>query len=318
MALSKFGQYVILTVRDEEGLLVFETDGLRVDFDVRHTNGFSRCKIDVYNLGPDTIKALSGKNKYATIKVALHDGVVSNLINNFYISNVLESPAAPHSITSLYTFSSTRVKYLERQINTVVALPSLKRVVGELVRVVEFPGRVEYKNFPSTMVDYIPPNPLSNQRGSLQTCLSNLSDQFGFNVYTVDDDLWLVYKPNTKNVVDTGLYTSSGDIRLSTTEMRSNPKIGPATLSIEANLNKNIKPSSILNIADLLYATTDADQDILEVSKQYLEKKVAGFSKYQALAVQHKGSNFTNVWVTAAMAVAPTPGNNMPTNAWFK
>ena len=318
MDLEKFGQYVKLTVVDEAGTLVFETDGLRVDFDVRHIDGFSRCKIDIYNLEPKTIKAITSGKNYATIQVGLHDEVPSNLINHFFISNALEVPAAPHSITSLYTFSSIRVKYLELPIDTIVALPSLRKIVSELVRVTGFPGRVEYKNFPSTMLDHIPPRPLSHQTGTFQTCLEVLAEQFGFNVYTQDNDLLIVYKPNSRNVVDTGMYTSSGDIKLSTTDMRSNPRIGPATLSIESNLNKFIKPSTILDTTNLLYAAADVDLATLELAQSFVREKVSGFSKYQTLSVQHKGSNFANVWVTAAMAVSPTAGIDMPTNIWYK
>lgn len=318
MTISKFGQYVKLTIKNEGDSVIFESDSLRIDFDVRHIDGFSRCKIDIYNLAPATIKAINNGKNYASIAVAKHDEDVVTIINRFFISNALEVPSVPHSITSIFTFSSIRLDHLERQIDTIVAAPSLRRIISELGRLSEFTGQVIYKDFPSTMVDHVPPRPLSHQKGSFQACLEKLSEQFGFNVYTEDDNLIIVYKPNARNVVDTSMYKSSGDIKLSTNDMRNNPKIGPATLSFDSNLNRFIKPSTILDISNLLYADVDISQTTLELAENFIRDKVAGFTNYQALSVQHKGSNFANKWVTSCVAVSPTVGNNMPTESWYK
>ena len=159
MALIKFGQYVKLTVRDKSKAIVFESDSLRIDFDVRHLDGFSRCKIDIYNLAPATIKAISNGKNYATISVAKHDEDVVELVKGFYISNAIEVPKVPHSITSLFTFSNLRLEYLEKQIDTIVAAPSLRRILDELKRLSEFPGNIEYRSFPPNYEDHVPPRP---------------------------------------------------------------------------------------------------------------------------------------------------------------
>ena len=59
----------------------------------------------------------------------------------------------------------------------------------------------------------------------------------------------------------------------------------------------------------------DADQDTLELAENYL-KNFSDYSKYQAFAVQHKGSNYTAEWSTIINALSPTKGKLMPTVAW--
>ena len=139
-----------------------------------------------------------------------------------------------------------------------------------------------------------------------------------FNVYTEDGNIVFMYKPDYKNLVDTDMYTSEGDIILDTKNMRANPKIGPATLSVLSNLDPYIKPTTILNTSKLLTAGTSTDQNTLEVAENYLQDKVAGSDKYQTLSVQHKGSNWTPEWSTQAAATSPTPGTTMPSTTWFR
>lgn len=315
---EKFGQYVKLTVQNTQGGLVFESDTLRIDFDVRHLDGFSRCKIDVYNLSTKTIKDISNGKNYATIVVALHDGDKSTIVKHFFISNAIEVPNAPHSITSLYTFSSIKSENLEKQISIIIRKPTLKKSVEALALESGFKGRIIYKNFPPTMLTAGQPKPIKHLVGSFEDCLKSLSRQYGFNSYTEDNRLVLVYKPNIRNVEGTDMYKSTGDIKLSTRDMMANPKIGPATLNIRANLNANIKPGVILDTSNLLYAAVDIDQATLEISEKFIKEKIAGFSKYLTLSVKHKGSNFHDVWETEAMATSPTPGTNMPIATWFK
>ena len=126
-----------------------------------------------------------------------------------------------------------------------------------------------------------------------------------------------MYKPDDKNLKLTDFYSNPADVVLSTTNMRSNPKIGPATLSVVSNLDPLIKPSSILDVSELLTIGTDTSEETLQVAQDYLKEKVSGFSKYQTLSVQHKGSNWTGDWITQAAATSPTKGTTMPTNVWW-
>ena len=315
--ITKFGQYVLMSVHNADGLLVFQTDSLRVDFDIRHIRGWSRAKFDIYNLAPDTIKKLSNGDNYVTIETALHDSEKKVIANKMYISNAMEEIDVPNSITSLFCYSNLRKHYLERQIDISVEVPTLRKIINDAVKASGYKGVVVFKYFPTEVLDFIPPRPKSRQKGSLLDCIELLSKAFKFNMYTEDDTLIFMYKPDFKNLSDTDMYTSEGDVVLDTKNMRSNPKIGVATISVLSNLDPSIKATTILNTTKLITAGIEVDQVQLELNKDYLRDKVAGSSKYQTLSVQHKGSNFTREWSTQAAATTPTKGTTMPTYSWF-
>lgn len=317
--IRKFGQYVKIQVHDESDNLVFETDSLRIDFDVRNIKGWSRAKFTLMNLAPDTIKKISrtsGEN-YVTVYTSLHDSDLELVAYRMYISNAMEEVKVPESVFSMYCYSNLRRKYLEAQIDTIITNPTLPKIINTCLREVGFEGTTDFKHFPPSMLVYENPRPSSRKQGSLLSVLDSLGIEYGFNTYTEDTKFVFMYKPTRKNVGDTTLYTGEGDIKLSTSNMRSNPKIGPATLSVVSNLDPRIKPSTILDISDLLTLGTDTPEVTLQVASKYLKDKVAGFSKYQSLAVQHKGSNWTDSWFTQVSATSPTPGTTMSTENWW-
>ncbi len=317
--IKKFGQYVLLQVHGEGGELVFETDSLKIDFDIRNIQGWSRGKIDLTNLSPDTIRKISDadNDNYVTVKTALHDSELRTVADRMYVSNALEEVKVPESIFSIYCYSKVRKDYLEKQIDEKVMAPSLRNTINTVVNASGFDGKIEYKHFPPEVLDHIPAKDHTRQQGSLISILQVLGTQYRFNVYTEGVKLIIMYKPEHANVQDTDLYTGTGDVKLSTTNMRSNPKIGPATLSVVSNLDPLIKPASVLDISELLTLGTDTSEETLQVAEKYLKEKVSGFSKYQALSVQHKGSNWTGDWFTQVAATSPTPGTNMPTTNWW-
>lgn len=315
--IRKFGQYVLLEVHSEGGELVFSTDSLKVDFDVRHIEGWSRAHISVYNLAPDTIKKIANGNNYVTVKTALHDAVPTILADRMYISNALEEKKLPSSIFNMYCYSKLRKAYLEEQVDVQITKPSIRRTIDACLRDAGFSGQVEYKHFPSGLLDHLPPKPASKQQGSLISVLERYSHEQRLKIYTIGNKFVVMYQPTAKNVASTEFYTSEGDIVLSTTNMRANPKIGPATLQVHSNLDPRIIPTSVLNISNLLTVGTNTSQGALEVAEGILKDSVAGFSKYQTLTVQHKGSNWSNMWSTYAGATSPTPGTNMNTDKWW-
>ena len=319
MAIKKFGQYVLLQIHSEGGELVFETDSLKIDFDIRHIQGWSRGKVTLTNLAPDTIRKIGDAENanYVTIKTSLHDSELRVIADRMYISNALEEIKVPESIFNMYCYSKVRKLFLEKQVDIQVPSPSLEALVNAVVSDTGFSGEVEFKYFPPTILSYVPPAPKSRQQGSLISILQVLGGQFNFNVYTEGSKLLIMYKPDVANVEATDFYSGAGDVLLATSNMRSNPKIGPATLSVVSNLDPLIKPTSILDISALLTLGTDTDEITLQVAEKYLKDKVSGFSKYQALSVQHKGSNWSGDWTTQVAATSPTPGTTMPSTNWW-
>lgn len=316
--IKKFGQYVLLQVFDIANNIVFQTDDLKIDFDIRHINGWSRAKFTLTNLNTDTIKLLSSKDDYfVTIQTSLHDSALEIIANKMYISNVLEEIKVPESVFSMFCYSKLRRDVLEKPIDVKIAQPTVTKIIEACVKDTDFEGRMEFKHFPPSVLDYKFYLPSTRRRGTLVSVLEVLGREYRFNFYTDNGNLIFMYKPDAKNVRDTDFYSSVGDIQLSTTNMRSNPKIGPATLSVVSNLDPKIKPSTILDISKLLTIGTDASEETLFVAENYLKEKIAGFSKYQTLSVQHKGSNWTADWITQAAATSPTPGLAMNTGNWW-
>ena len=317
--IKKFGQYVLLQVHNESGELVFETDSLKIEFDVRHIKGWSRAKITLTNLAPDTIRKLGGTTggNFVTVQTKLHDGDLTVVADKMYVSNTLEEIKVPDSVFSMYCYSKLRRAFLEKQVDVKISTPTLPTIIEECLIGANFTGPKEFKHFPPDILSFVNTRPSSRRQGSLISILENLGEEYRFNTYTEGNKLVFMYKPDNKNVEDTDFYKNSGDIKLSTTNMRSNPKIGPATLSVVSNLDPRIKPSTVLDISELLTLGTDTPEETLQVAEDYLREKVSGFSKYQTLSVQHKGSNWTSTWITQIAATSPNPGTDMPTVNWW-
>lgn len=319
MAISKFGQYVLLQVHNSLDEVIFQTDDLRVDFDILHIKDWSRAKFTIFNLAPSAIRRIGAgdSENYLTLSVRLHDGPIATIANRMYISNALEEVKVPQSEFYIYCYSKLRKAYLDNVVDVNVGKVSLRRTVKNVAARAGFQGEVEFRHFPQGYLDYVAPKPSSRQQGKLMQVLQNLGKEHSFNLYTIDNKLVLMYKPTSKNVAMTDLYTTSDFIKLSTTNMRDNPKIGPATLQVTSNLDARIIPSSTLDTSQLLTIGTDTDEETLQVAEDYLLDKVAGFSRYQALSVHHAGSNWTGKWQTEVTGTSPSVGTSMKTDKWW-
>ena len=318
MALNRFGQYVKLTIKDRSKSLVFETDSLRVDFDIRNKSGWVRAKISIYNLSPETIRKLTGGENYVTITTSLHGGKEEVLVDELYVSNSLEETQVPNSITSLYCYSKIRKSALEKQVSLYIPRPSLVNVVIGILDAAGFSGEVKFLNYPIGYENNLPLQPKSRHDGSALSCLNIVAKQHRSYFFAEGNDIIFMYKVHSNNRSITNLDEGTGEVQLNTDNMRSNPKIGPATIDIVSNLDSRIKPSVILDISNLLTAGTSVDNESLAVAEGIIKDVVAGFHKYQTFTVQHIGSNFTGDWQTRANAIAPTDGYNMPITNWFR
>lgn len=317
MALTKFGQYVHLSIKDGAGGVVFETDSLRVDFEVFNIKGFNKGKVDIYNLEPDTIRNISNGECYVTIKTALHDSEQTILMSDMFVSNAISETKVPNEVTSLYCYSKLAKDVLEKDISVAVTQPNLRRMVTQILAAAGFGGSVTYKFFPDEILAYVPPKPVSKQEGSAKNCLDLLGVEYRFNSYIDGTNMVIMYRPDDKNLSSSPLNSAAEDIVLDTNNMRENPKLGPAQLQVVSNLDPNIKPTSVLDVTRLLTAGTNTDQDTLRLAQDYLTNSVAGFSKYVALTVVHSGSNYADLWSTTVMATSPVSGTRMPTNKWW-
>ena len=272
MAINRFGQYVKLTVKDRSNTLVLETDSLRVDFDIRNTNGWMRAKVSIFNLAPEVVRKLQGGENYVTLTTSLHGGEESVLMNELYVSNSIEEKKIPNSITYLYCYSKVRRASLEKQINIYVDKPSFSNVVKEILSEVDFKGQTFFRHFPEGYEHALPRQPKSKQEGSAIKCLKILCAYYRAYLFVEGNDIIIMSKVHYTNreAINRGT-----ELKLNTDNMRSNPRIGPAVIDIQSNLDPRIKPSTILDISELLTAGTDVRLELLEVTGGMIKDVVA-------------------------------------------
>ena len=322
MSIKKFGQDVYLTVEDAGRKLVLDASGLRVDFDIRLIDGFNLATFTLYNLDKNSVGELmttgSDGERYVTLGVSLHGSPVEILARRFYVSNAVDEIKVPNRIVKLFCYDQIRKNYLEKTTEFTTRAKTLRTLINSITTHVGFEGTVDFSTFPDKLEDLIlSERPSRAFTGNMQQAMKELGNEFEFNMYTKDGDLFLMYKPNLRNVGKTSLGTNP-TIKLQTNNMRSNPTIGIGNLTVVSNLDPRIGPGSILDIGDLLTAQVDSAENLLQTVD--LLGTISGYSRYQSFSVQHKGSNYTGDWHTIVNALSPTEGKLMPTGSktWFR
>ena len=323
--MDKFGQEVIVSIRTSENVSILEATGLRVDFDVRQEPGFSRATVTIFNLNSETIGNLIGGNNdhYITLTTVLHGRQSFVLMDRFFISNAVDEKLVPNTITTLYCHDRNKKVLYENQVNTFVEKPTLTRQLDTIIKSnPEVTGQLTWLGFPKGLKDEVPLRPRTNLNGSVSNLLDDLSREYNFEYYSSPDGgLTLVYKP-TAEQVQAGLtdFQDRDTVKLSTDNMRSNPKLGFAQIAIDSNLDGDIHPGALVDINNLLTAGVSVDEKTLQLTQNALSAAVAGIGLYQIIMVNHKGSNYTDEWNTLASGVAPTKGQSMNVGraTWFK
>jgi hypothetical protein len=314
--INKFGQEVRLLAHDANGAKIFETDSLRIDFDIRHIETFTRAKITIFNLSPETSRVLSKpQSVFLTLWVSLHGSVQQIIASDLYVSNAISEVKVPDVELSLYCVTKYK-EQLDKYVDIWVQKPSLKKIIKELFANAEYHGLYELRHFPDDILDYVNYRPTLRQ-GTLMSVLESMGEEYGFKVFTENSVIVLLYRCQTSNFKTTSIEREEGTVKLSSDNMRANPKIGVANLSVVSNLDLNIKPGAVLDITNLVTASVDAPLDVLEIGLNLVQEGIAGFSKYQVHSVQHKGSNWTETWQTQAVGYPPENGVSMPTDQWW-
>ena len=310
-------QEVFLEVYDQPsgGSLVLNATGLRTDFDIRHIPEFSRATFTIYNLNDTVIKNLMSGDRYVTLKTQLHGGKVFTLANRFFVNNAVDELVLPNRITKLYCMDTMRKDVLEAQVNEDAKDTSLAGMVRQILSVVDSSVPTKFISFPANLENEAGLRPSRPLQGNVQQCIRRLEKEFGFTTFTIDGGLSFMYLPDLSNVNKTSLASKTPDVVLKTRAMRSNPKIGIASATIHSNLDGRIKPTSVLDLSELLTASVNASEDTLQLVDNYL-KNFTSYNKYQAFAVVHSGSTHTKDWSTKVTALSPTKGKLMSTINW--
>ena len=318
--MKRFGQEVFLTIESADGTPILDAAGLRIDFDVKQIQGFSRASVVIYNLNDETIGNLIGGNQdhYATLTTRLHGGNEFVLIDGFYISNSIDHKVLPDTITTLYMYSGLKKKYLEQQVATTARTSSLDAQLKAIKTATKFPGEFILKSFPKDFGTFIPPRGASSMNGSMLEILELLGRENNFKFWTIGEDIQIVYLPDLDQVPLTDLETREF-ITLDTNNMRANPKLSPAQLQINSNLDGSIVPTAVVDITQLLTAEIGSPAETLQIADNFAQTAVSGYKRFQVIEVTHKGSNYTGTWNTMADCVAPKRGATSPVGkSWFK
>jgi hypothetical protein len=300
----------------EGGDLILDATGLRVDFDIRLIPDFSRAKFTIYNLTEKAVQNMMSGSRYVTLTTQLHNGTIYTLANRFHLSNAVDELKLPNRITTLYCFDTMKLK-LEEPVEVTVFYPSLERMIQQsCVNAGVTPPRSEdFKSFPEGLTKEPGLKEQRPLQGSLAGVFKTLEKEFNFLTFTDNGKFNFMYMPDLKNVDKTDLGTRKTDVVLSTRAMRSNPKIGIASCKINSNLDGRLKPTTLMDLSQLLTVSPDASEKTLELVDGYL-KNFSDYSKYQAFTVQHKGSNYTPEWSTIVTGLSPTKGKLASTVNW--
>ena len=312
-SINKFGKEVRLEIADSTGVVVFNTSGLRVDFEVKIIPGYNRAKFVIYNLNPKTIKEISNGNRFVRLYVKLHDRDEQQFNYDFYVNNSVTVKKVPDSLTELYCIGTIRKNFTSKNIALRIPQPSLRRYCKALATAAKQDIKFTFTDFPPEIINYIPPNPNAVWSGEVLKALEKLGRAYSFTVNEeAGNVLNLIYLPKAENQKQSGQNTRSPYL-LKTINMRSNPRIGIAKIEIESNLDLNIRAGTILDTSQLITASAGDTFDYLTQVANQIVSPTSGNSRFSTLTVDHRGSNYTSEWTTSAMAVKATSGTRTPT-----
>lgn len=312
-------QEVILTIEDENGTLVLDATGLRVDFDVRFIDQFSRATFKIWNLNDATIKAIMVGDKFVTLKTKLHGRNEFTIANKYYISNSVDEKILPNTITTLFCFDKLERDLFEFELEggvTVNAPCSLERAVTAIFSAAGYSTAPTYLYFPDDLTTLVSNRRSATYDGSVGDALAELAEEFKFKTYIENGLVTLMCTPDLNNVNRTNL-PQAPVITLQTDMMRANPKVGPAILNVTSNLDSRLRPGAILDISKLLTVGVNVNETSAQLADNFFAEGITGFSKYQILDVQHKGSNYTGDWFSEVTASSPTVGEVASVINWL-
>jgi hypothetical protein len=316
-----FGQRVKLEVFDNsKSNLVFSTETLRVDFDVRNEYGLNKAKFTIYNLNSETSANLTNGVRFVRLSVALHDQDWQILASNLFISNAYSETLLPNRLTYLYCFDAVTKENLENPVSaTLSGNQTLKRLIDNAASSAGFTGSVTYPVFPAEVLNYKPPRTHAvTTQTTFKQFMKDLGKQFTFEFYVSESDIIVQYLPTATSLSRSTLDDSRRiTVVLDSNNLRSNPKLGASTLQLVSNLDPSIVPSVILDVSNLITASADVSDDKLQTTKNLLKTAVSGFKKFICLQSRHVGSNYTKNWSTTATGTSPRRGTRMSTANWY-
>ena len=321
LVLKTFGKQIQLKVyaRGEAGSneLVLDASGLRVDFNINNTMHYNRGTFMIYNLKPSVIKEISNGEKFASLEVGLHGGVLNSLGDDFYITNATTETILPNTITTLYCMSGKRRSFLEKQITTNFKKNTLKEFIQILVDEVKEEGiSTEYVLFPNGILNYrTPDGKTTRYDGSIEDILKRLAKMYHFQYYLLGSTLRLVFRADTPEAYAESVEEREAkEFYIDILNLRANPVVGVSHVQLEINLTPDIIPGDVFDTNNFITASNDAGLEYLTAVTNDIRSTVTKYSKFQVYNVVNRGSNYTDQWHTIIQAFTAKDGNRLSTN----
>jgi hypothetical protein len=315
-----FGQRVKIEVFDAtKTTLVFSTEELRVDFDVRNRFGLNTAKFTIYNLNAETSTNLINGERFVKLSVALHDQEWQVLASHMFVSNAYQETILPNKLTYLFCYDVVTKENFETPVSTTHSgKQTLERFIKEAAKKAGYKGSVTFNLVPSEILGYVPDRKYASvTQATFRRRMDSLARQYTFEYFVAGESIVVQYKPTQATLIASGLAdTRIIPVVLDSNNLRSNPKLGPANLEIVSNLDSRIVPTTILDTTNLITASSSQPEEDLQLAKDLLRNTVTSFKRFVCLESRHTGSNYTRVWNTTASAVAPRSGTKMSTANW--
>lgn len=318
--MSNFGQRVKIEVFDTSKTnLVFSSEELRVDFDIKQMLGINTARFIIYNLNLATSSNLVNGDRFVTVSVSLHGQEYTKIADKMFVANGYVETKVPNKLTYLYCYDLVNKENLSKQLNsTTGGMQTLEELLNTVSSWAGYEGKPRLAGFPDAVKSYKPPRKYHMSfNSSFESVMKVLAKAYGFDYFILDNKIVCQYIHSADTVK--GSYLDDPNILgivLDSNNMRSNPKIGASTLQITSNLDTRIRPTEVLDISDLITASVDINDDNLTLVEDLIRNVVTGFKRFVCLEARHTGSNYTSDWKTVATGVSPRKGTRMSTANW--
>ncbi|MGF6139036.1 transglycosylase SLT domain-containing protein [Pseudomonas laurylsulfatiphila] len=325
----------------DTGDVLLSTSENRIDFVYQGNLGWmaDTLKVDVYNLGPETLKMLlDTKRRSIKLDVGYEDEptTMSTLLDG-YVVNVAGRKAIPNHITSIWC-----VPYSVETLSSTSGLNTLVYENGTLKGLIEAISKFAgYKAAPKFfgIDDDILSTPILSYilRGTVSHSLSELGEQYRFYSRGTNSNIQLVSMNNSANVVEKIKTSEATFHKMSLDKLKGTPEATVAKIEFCMNLDASIDCGDVVDVTAFLGARTDdpnrAPADGV-VSVDYADSVMFRsdslwaqtiFEQYLVLATQHVGSNYARAWETRIVGVQfndglagdkDVSGNGKGTGTW--
>ena len=325
----------------ETGDVLLQTTENRIDFVYRGNLSWmaDTLKIEVYNLGPETIKLLlDTKKRSVKIDVGYKDEPTSiATMMDGYVVNVAGRKAIPNHITSIWC-----VPYSTETLSSTAGLNTLVYENGTLSGLIEaiskyagYKAKPKYFGIPndvlaSPILSYI-------LRGTVNHSLAELGEQYRFYVRGTNSCIQIISMANSANVVEKIKTGEANFHKMTLNKLKGTPEATVAKINFVNNLDVSIACGDVVDVTAFLGARTNdpnrppADSvisvnnsDSLLFRSDSLWAQTV-FEQYLVLYIDHIGSNYEQAWESRITGIqfndgtvgdSDVSGNGRGTGTW--